>query len=105
MLSFQWCDTCSTAEPGAVSSGVCNKKCGQKLVKQCIPLMRDYGDMQETVDELNENLSDMNQKTQQFQEYRKAKDNFVELESKEKDIMNKLHDFTGDATVDKKKNL
>ena len=53
MLSFQWCDTCSAAEPGAVSSGPCKKSCGQKLVRTCVPLMRIYGDKQKEIDELN----------------------------------------------------
>lgn len=43
MMRFEWCDTCSSPEPGAVTSGHCVKKCGHKLVKQCIPLMREFG--------------------------------------------------------------
>lgn len=39
MLDFEWCDICSVAEPGAVSNGLCKKKCGQLLVQKCIPLM------------------------------------------------------------------
>jgi hypothetical protein len=32
MIGFKWCDTCSVAEPGAVSTVHCKDKCGSKLV-------------------------------------------------------------------------
>lgn len=94
MLTFQWCDTCSSPEPGAVTSGLCNKKCGQKLVKQCIPLMREFGDQQQRLDELKQNLKEMQDKEMQFQEYRKAKENFMELQAKEAEILHKMDKFS-----------
>jgi hypothetical protein len=103
MLNFQWCDVCSSPEPGAVEAN-CNKRCGKKLVTSCIPLMRDFGDKQETLDELNHNLSQMSEKDQQFTEYRKAKENFVELQDKEKEIMTKMEKYNklDDGSIKKK---
>ena len=76
------------ALPGAVNKGLCKNGCGQKLVQQCIPLMKEYGIMENEILDLNHNLEQMSQRQLQFQEYRKAKEQYKTLSEKEKKMVN-----------------
>ena len=79
MMEFPWCDICSVSEPGAVSSGLCKKGCGQKLVQKCIPHMSKFGQEDHEIAEIQAELDRCNEKILTFQEYRKHKKEFAKL--------------------------
>jgi len=60
MIGFEWCDSCSDPDQKHLSG--CKKGCGKRLVKECIPVMRDYGDQEEELATLKKALQQLNDK-------------------------------------------
>jgi hypothetical protein len=63
VLKFNWCNTCQKGvkdvkQVGAVQS-MCQSGCGQKLFARCIPLMKDYGDMEKEIEGLRKKIAEL----------------------------------------------
>lgn len=58
MISFKWCETCMNyKQPGAVS--VCQAGCGSKLYGRCLPLMKEYGEIERDIQRLKERIQEI----------------------------------------------
>ncbi|CDW86271.1 UNKNOWN [Stylonychia lemnae] len=79
-IQFKWCDTCQNAQPGAVQ--VCHAGCGQKVFKRCLPLMKDYGEMDQDISKMKAEIADITNASLKFSEFQKAKKELEYEESK-----------------------
>eukprot|EP00347_Sterkiella_histriomuscorum_P022408 403338598 len=70
-ISFKWCETCQNPQPGAVQ--VCHSGCGQKVFKRCLPLMKEYGEMEKDIQSLKQQIQEISEASLKFSEFQKAK--------------------------------
>lgn len=60
LINFKWCDSCQNVkEPGAVQS-ICQTGCGLRLFSKCLPLMKEYGEMESEIEDLKRKINDIN---------------------------------------------
>lgn len=48
LINYKWCSECSQVEPGAAKT-VCQAGCGRGLHNKCVPLMKKFGKLEQTI--------------------------------------------------------
>ena len=69
--NFKWCNTCKNLQPGAVQ--VCHAGCGQKVFKECVPLMNEFGKAEAEIAEMKQRARALTEQSMKFIEFQKAK--------------------------------
>lgn len=60
---FELCAICNVGDPSGPDSAevICQKNCGSKLVKKCVPHFVRFGKDQETINDIQEELERCNE--------------------------------------------
>lgn len=81
LIGFNWCPVCSQVEPGAANS-LCPARCGPNLHSKCVPLMKNFGKRQQTIQELNAKLAKLEERDLTFKAYQEKKQQLKDLNHK-----------------------
>ena len=85
VTGFKWCEVCQKQQPAAATQQqVCMAGCGQKIYNRCLPLVREYGEMESEIRLLKHQIQEITEASMKFSEFQKAKKQIEYEEMKQK---------------------